>query len=145
MSGLDPVEKVGMATKPKTTRVTLAAAKKQLAKARVKADEGVGIYGKACLGHRVSNLECGNRYRKERAVSRARQVVDAMEAAGVQEVERLVIQGDHWMDPGFSTVYVSGAQVLLVVHSSADKVGLGKIREAKLAAFLAERKAGGTV
>lgn len=121
----------------KSSKVTLRAARKALAVAYKKADEGVGIYGKACLGHRVSNLECGNRYRKERAVSRARAVVDKMEELGVQFLDRVTVRDG---DEGLVTFYLHGNDVVLTHFSSADRFGLGPWVEAQLAAFLAERR-----
>lgn len=124
----------------KTTIVTLAAARKHLARAYVKAEEPVGIYGVGLVSW-ASKLECGIRTLKDRAVRHARLLVEAMVARELTRVEKLVIKGSEWNDdPGFSTVYLVGSEVLLVVHSSQDKIGLGRDRQAELDRFLAQRK-----
>lgn len=121
------------------TKMTLAAARKHHARASIKAGEHVGIYGHGSLGGKVYQLEGGIRTRKARAERNARLLVEAMEAAGLSQVEKLTIQGDIWTDPGFSTVYLSGSTVVLIVHSSQDKVGLGDDRAAQLQQFLHAR------
>jgi hypothetical protein len=123
----------------KTTTVTLAAARKNLARAYAKAEEHVGIYGKAWLGGKVYQLEGGIRTLKERAVTNARRLVEAMVARELTRVEKRVIKGNDWTDPGFSTVYLVGSEVLLVIHSSQDKIGLGADRQMELDRFLASR------
>lgn len=124
--------------KPKATKVTLKAARKQLALAYSKQDESTAIYGKACLGHRVTNMENGNRYRKDRALSRARAIVEAMVARNLPYLERVTFRDG---DDGFVTFYLSGTEIVLGPHfSTADRFGLGPWVEGQLAAFLAERK-----
>lgn len=120
----------------KTTTITLAAARQRLTTALLKVDESVGIYGHASLGQRVYNLESGIRSNKERAVRLARQVVETMEARGLDRLDKLTIHGDAIEDPGFSTVYLSGGAVLLVQHSSSNRTGLGVYRKAQLDRFL---------
>lgn len=124
----------------KTTFVTLAAARKRLAQAYAKIDEAVSIRHPGSLGGKVHQLEGGIKTSKQRAVRTARALVEMMVAHELTRVERLVIEGDHMEDPGYSVVYLRDTEVLLIQHSSCDRVGLGLWRQEDLDRFLKARK-----
>jgi len=113
--------------------ITLDAARRKLARARSKSEEGVGIYGHACLGHRVHNLEAGNSHRKWKAVTDARRLVEVMEQHNLQKVCAVTLRLPvACFDHGFTTVYYIGDKMLLATFSS-DKTSLNS-REKNLLA-----------
>lgn len=122
----------------KTTIVTIAAARKQLARAYDKSEESVDFYGSGQTAW-ASKLERGVQTLRRRAVRHARMLVEAMVAKELTRVEKLVIKGDRRMDPGSSTIYLHGTEVLLITHSSQDRVHLGALRQRDLDRFLASR------
>lgn len=122
----------------KPTFVTLATARKDLEAARVSLDNPSRIRGRGSLGQKVYQLAAGIHTRKERAATRARLLVELMEARGLAAVERVTLR-DRNGEEGFSTVYLLGAEVLFVWHSQIDRHALGDDRQRQLDRLLAER------
>lgn len=128
--------------------VTLKQARKRLAMAYASQEAGVHVRTRGSLGKKIYQLEAGAKTMKERAVWRARKLVETMVAHELDRLEYVVIQGDEFAeDGGWSTVYLAPRnrtdlpEVLFIIHSSADKVGLGDMRQRELDRFLAVRRA----
>jgi hypothetical protein len=123
-----------------TTTVTLSAARKQLAQAYAKLDQHVSFRAPGSLGQKANYLRAGISTSKSRAVTNARRLVERMVELNVSRLTKLVLHSYSIEDSGFSSVYLRNGEVVLVIHSSMDRVELGEEREAQLARFLREAR-----
>ncbi len=127
---------------PTVTKLTLKQAQKVLARADAAQHETVRITSRGSLGRKVYALSAGIETRRWHARRSAALVVEAMQKLGVQSLDRVTVRSHELDDNGWSTVYLNGDEVVLVVHSQVDRHALGEARERELRWALQARKGG---